>query len=296
MLDYALIDGNNLAFRSFYGIKDLSNGEMPVNAIYGFFNSLLGLIKQIAAKKLIVCFDCGRSEKRTQLLSEYKANRVPTPDGFKVQLNYIKQMIPLMGGFCWEKSGIEADDLISSWSTFASNRQQTCIIISADKDLMQCVNPWVSQMIPTAKGWSLMNRSEVLEKMGVYPEQIVDYLALMGDNADNYPGIPGVGPKTAAKWLSSYGSISNIYKNITSLSPERFQEVLRKNEPLLKNNQTLASLEASTVYAEEIADKLNECKPHYEELVIMLEDLHLNKLANKFKDFCGLSLQQIELF
>ena len=295
-MNYTIVDGNNLAFRSFYGVKDLSNGGMPVNAIHGFFNSLLMLNQQISTEKVIVCFDCGKSEKRMQLLAEYKSNRAPTPDAFKIQLNYIKQMIPLMGGVCWEKLGIEADDLIGSWSKFASNRQQTCVIISADKDLMQCVNLWVSQMIPTNHGWVLLNRSEVFAKMGVYPEQMIDFLALMGDNADNYPGLPGVGPKTAAKWLNDYGSISNIYKNLTTLLPQRFQEVFRQNESLLRKNQVLATVETSTSYAEEIVEKLNECKPHYKELVIRLEELHLNKLANKFKDLCGSSSQQIELF
>lgn len=297
VVDYILIDGNNLAFRSFYGVKDLSNGQnIPVNAIYGFFNSLFTLQQQFPSKKTIVCFDCSRSEKRVQLLPDYKENRLPTPDTFKTQLNYIKQMIPLLGHFCWEKQGVEADDLIGSWCHWTSMQKRTCLVVSADKDLMQCVNDYVNQVIPTAQGWNLIDRSGVFEKMGIYPEQLIDFLSLIGDKVDNYPGIAGVGPKTAAKWLNTYGSIGKIYENIQVLMPKRFQTILLNNVTLLKKNQQLAALEISNDYVEAIMTDLEAAQPQYEAFAKMLEQLHLPRLFQKFKSYFHTPSQQIELF
>lgn len=224
---YVIVDGNNLAFRCFYGVKQLSNQQqLPVNAIYGFVNSILSLGQTVNYQQLIVCFDCSRSERRLQLLGEYKANRSATPEEFKVQLPYIKQIIPLLGGICFEKKGVEADDLIGALCATSSENKQTAVIVSADKDLMQCVNSFVSQLVPSNQGWTLLDPMGVFNKMQVHPEQIVDFLALMGDNADNYPGIQGVGPKTAAKWLAVYGTLNNLLEKVDTLTPERFRHVL----------------------------------------------------------------------
>ena len=136
---YAIIDGNNLAFRCFYGVKALSNSQqLPVNAIYGFVNSLLALEQTVHYEHLIVCFDCSRSERRLQLLEEYKANRAATPEEFKIQLPYIKQIIPLIGGICCEKQGVEADDLIGSFCAKISNQEASAVIVSADFTISAC--------------------------------------------------------------------------------------------------------------------------------------------------------------
>ncbi len=292
---YVIIDGNNLAFRCFYGVKQLSNNQkLPVNAIYGFVNSIFALEQTVKYQHLIVCFDCSRSERRLGLLKEYKANRSATPEEFKVQIPYIKKIIPLLGGFCYEKKGVEADDLIGSLCQKTSSVNEKTVIVSADKDLMQCVNTVVSQLIPSNQGWNLLDRLGVFNKMQVYPEQIVDFLALMGDTADNYPGIQGVGPKTAAKWLAIYGTLDHLLTQINSITPERFKTVLSESKDLLNKNKALAKLDCNPIYAEEILLGCSNCKKDYPTLTNLLEQLGLPKLANKFKKH--FTTKQIELF
>ena len=293
---YAIIDGNNLAFRCFYGVKALSNSQqLPVNAIYGFVNSLLALEQTVHYEHLIVCFDCSRSERRLQLLEEYKANRAATPEEFKIQLPYIKQIIPLIGGICCEKQGVEADDLIGSFCAKISNQEASAVIVSADKDLMQCVNAHVSQLIPSNQGWILLDRVGVFNKMQVYPEQIVDFLALMGDSADNYPGIQGVGPKTAAKWLFTYETLDNLLAQVDSITPERFRKTLHESKDLLYKNKALAQLDCNPIYAEEILTYVSHAQKNYTALIELLEQLNLNRLASKFKNKVD-TFEQIELF
>lgn len=293
---YAIIDGNNLAFRCFYGVKALSDlNQLPVNAVYGFVNSLLALEQTVNYEHFVVCFDCSRSERRLELLSEYKSNRIATPEGFKVQLPYIKQIIPLLGGICYERHGIEADDLIGSFCAKVSMDKETAVIVSADKDLMQCVNVYVSQLIPSNQGWILLDRVGVFDKMHVYPEQIVDFLALMGDHADNYPGIQGVGPKTAAKWLYTYGTLDNLLVHLDSVTPERFRKILSESMDLLVKNKSLAALDYNEAYAKDMLGCLNHSEKDYDSLIKLLDRLNLNRLASKFKNKIG-TFEQIELF
>ena len=290
-MNYTLVDGNNLAFRSFYGVKPLTNASMPVNAIYGFINTLLATQPQ--GSKLIVCFDCSRSQRRLELLPAYKANRTPAPDDFKVQLPVIKQLIPLMGGVCWEKQGVEADDLMGSFCVWASTHMHCAEILSADKDLMQCVGDSIIQKIPTQTGWQSLDKDGVFKKMGVRPDQVVDFLALVGDSADNYPGVPGVGPKTAAKWLADYQSLDGIFQHIAFITPQRFRSLLLEHKELLRLNQRLAKLDCSLHYVEEILPELEQAALQTNQLVEALEHLNLKKLAQRFK---ANVTQQIELF
>ena len=293
-VDYLIVDGNNLAFRSYYGVKYLSNQQqLPVNAIYGFCNSLHTLQQMVPHQHLVVCFDCGRSQKRTHILETYKANRSETPEDFKIQIPYIKRLIPLMGGTCCEKEGIEADDIIGSLCQKIKKSSLSAVIVSADKDLMQCVCESIEQLIPTPQGWSRMTSNDVKQKMGVWPEQIIDFLALMGDAADNYPGIPGVGPKTATQWLSEYGNLETIYTNLNTLRPERFREILAQSKDLLKKNQQLAALDCNPEYAETFQAQILNTQPDLPSLSNTLEDLGLKKLAQKFKT---VRCEQTELF
>ena len=293
-VDYLLVDGNNLAFRSFYGVKYLSNlQQLPVNAIYGFFNSLHTLQQTVRYQHLVVCFDCGRSQRRTQLLDTYKANRAETPEDFKPQIPYIKQLIPLMGGTCCEQAGIEADDIIGSLCQKIRQEHRSAAIVSADKDLMQCVCEAIEQIIPTPQGWMRMTPEDVEQKMGVRPEQIIDFLALMGDSADNYPGISGVGPKTAMQWLLKYDNLETIYKNLDILCPGRFRQILPQSRDLLQKNRQLAALDCNPKYAETFWGQIHNAVANLPSLGKALEELGLKRLAQKFKPS---RCEQTELF
>ena len=294
---FLLVDGNNLAFRCFYGVAPLTNTQgMPVQAIYGFLHSLQILEIQLRPDVTIVCFDGGRCQKRLQLAADYKGNRAPTPDDFKVQMPYIKQATTLSGMLCCEKEGIEADDLIGSWCAFAEEANSKAIIASADKDMMQCVGANVSQRIPSHHGWVSLDEQGVFDKTGVWPNQIADFLALIGDTADNYAGIAGVGPKTAASWLQCYGSIEGIFKNLKTLKPERFRPILEQSRDLLHRNRALATLERRTELIQDQIPLLETLRPDTEALEQLLHQLGLKQLARKLRDRTQPTPQQSELF
>lgn len=293
-VDYLIVDGNNLAFRSFYGVKYLSNQQKsPTNAIYGFFNSLHAIQQIVHYQHLVVCFDCGCSQRRTQILDTYKANRSKAPEDFKVQIPRIKELISIMGGTCCEQEGIEADDIIGALCQKIQKECRSAVIVSADKDLMQCVCESIDQLVPTPQGWTRMDPKRVEQKMGVQPKQIVDLLALMGDAADNYPGIPGVGPKTATQWLSQFNNLEAIYTNLDTLKPERFREIIAQSKELLKKNRQLATLDCNPEYAERFWPNLQNNQTNLFPLKKALEDLGLNKLAQKFRTT---QCEQTELF
>ena len=294
---FLLVDGNNLAFRCFYGVAPLTNARgMPVHAIYGFLYSLRMLEAQLKPDVTIVCFDGGRCEKRLQLAPDYKGNRAPTPDDFKVQMPYMKQATTLSGMLCCEKEGIEADDWIGSWCRFSEETGDKAIIASADKDMMQCVSTNVSQRIPSHHGWVPLDERGVFDKTGVWPNQIEDFLALIGDTADNYAGIAGVGPKTAASWLQCYGSIEGIFKNLKTLKPERFRSILEQSRDLLRRNQALATLERGTELIQDQIPTLETLHPDTDALEQLLHQLGLKQLARKLRDRTQPTPQQSELF
>jgi DNA polymerase-1 len=281
--DYLLIDGTNLAFRCFYGVKHLSNaGALPTNAVYGFVNTLWSLEQWVQYRHLWIFFDCSRSLRRTQLLPSYKANRTATPETFKQQLPFIKQLIPHLGGRVLEKMDVEADDLLGTLAKKISQCNGKAIIVSADKDLMQCVNERVYQLIPTQQGWQLLDAKGVYERMGIWPNQVVDYLALTGDAADNFEGIRGVGPKTAIRWLQQYTSIDTILANIDCIKPERLRDRLRKAKNLLARNQRLAQLD----YAEDLMNHVDifnaeQMQPNPSELIRIFNELNLTALIKR---------------
>ncbi|MDR0393117.1 MAG: hypothetical protein LBH52_02695 [Puniceicoccales bacterium] len=284
--DYLLIDGTNLAFRCFYGVKYLSNASTsPTNAIHGFVNTLWSLEQWVQYRHLWIFFDCSRSLRRTQLLPSYKANRTATPEAFKQQLPFIKQLIPHLGGHVLEKMDVEADDLLGTLAKKISQNNGKAVIVSADKDLMQCVNERVYQLIPTQQGWQLLDAKGVYEKMGIWPKQIVDYLALMGDAADNFEGIRGVGPKTAIRWLQQYTSIDTILANIDCIKPERLRDHLMEAKNLLARNRRLAQLDC----LEDLIDNVDifnakQIQPNLTELIRVFNELNLTTLIKRTRE------------
>lgn len=244
-----IIDGFNLIFRSFYAIRGLSRKDgFPTNALHGWVRSLWRLEDEPEVDRLVVVFDTGEDEFRKELHPEYKAQRKETPKELLQQIPVIRRITEAMGLETISTSGIEADDLIASMANkLASEEKCEVRIVSADKDLAQCVKDRVFLFLPPPsanprKGWSLLNASGVEEKFGVRPDQIADYLALIGDTSDNIPGLPGVGPKTATKWLAQYQNIEGILANAESLQPKRFQELVGNQRELLLKNQQLTRL------------------------------------------------------
>ncbi|MFT4045684.1 MAG: DNA polymerase I [Solimonas sp.] len=207
-----LIDGSSWLFRAFFALPPLSNarGE-PTGAVYGMGNMLRRLLKDYAPEEIAVIFDAPGSNFRHEIYADYKANRDETPADLTAQYPAIVEMLEAMGLPVIAEPNVEADDVIGTLTKQAGERGQPVLIVTGDKDMAQLVHDGV-HLLDTMKNRTL-DRAAVIERFGVPPERIVDYLALMGDSVDNIPGIDGVGPKTAAKWLNEYGTLDDVVAN-----------------------------------------------------------------------------------
>ncbi|MCO7226284.1 DNA polymerase I [Pleionea sp. CnH1-48] len=207
-----LVDGSSYLFRAFHAIRDLSTSKgFPTNAIRGVVSMIRSLIKNYPESKVIVIFDAKGKTFRNDLYAEYKANRPPMPDDLRVQIEPVHNIIRAMGLPLLVIDGVEADDVIGTLAHQATEIGQDTLISTGDKDMAQLVNQHV-ELINTMTNVQ-MDVATVNEKFGVAPEQIIDYLALMGDKVDNIPGVEKCGPKTAVKWLTEYGSLKGVMEN-----------------------------------------------------------------------------------
>ncbi|UCH49408.1 MAG: DNA polymerase I [Betaproteobacteria bacterium] len=209
MKKLVLIDGSSYLYRAFHAMPDLRNrdGE-PTGAIYGVINMLRRLRKETAADYIACVFDAKGKTFRDDLYPEYKANRPPMPDDLASQIEPLHECIRAMGIALINQSGVEADDVIATLTTQAGERGIETIISTGDKDIAQLVQPGVS-LVNTMSNETL-DEEGVKNKFGVRPDQMVDYQTLVGDSVDNVPGVEKVGPKTAVKWLTQYGSLDEI--------------------------------------------------------------------------------------
>jgi DNA polymerase I len=249
MSKWLLIDGFNLAYRCFHALPELTSSQgVPTGALHGWCKSLWKLIDQEKPDATLVFFDLGESTDRVALLAAYKAQRKPMPDLLQQQIEPIKALTRAMGLAGIEVHGIESDDLLASEAVRLAEAGHEVIIVSSDKDFAQIVGERITIMLPPPSanpklGWRLLDAAGVREKFGVPPAQIADYLALVGDSSDNIPGLEGVGPKTAAKWLAECGgSVECVIAKAGELKPERFREVVAANAEQLRRNLKLTTL------------------------------------------------------
>ena len=204
-----LVDGSSYLFRAYYALPDLSNSSgHPTGAIRGVISMIRKLARDYPDSLVAVVFDAPGKTFRDDLYSEYKANRASMPEDLREQIAPIHELIKAMGLPLICVEGVEADDVIGTYATQASLVQRTTVISTGDKDMAQLVSEHVTLVNTMTE--TTMDRQGVVDKFGVTPEQIIDYLALMGDTADNIPGVPKVGPKTASKWLNEYGSLDEV--------------------------------------------------------------------------------------
>lgn len=219
-----VIDGYSLIYRSYFAFLShpLTDGQgHNMSAYFGFFNTLLALISQYGMDYLAVTMDEKEPTFRHNLYPEYKANRDRAPEDLHAQVPLIKGTLEKMGVKVLSKPGYEADDVIASLTRIASKNGVDTVMFTGDKDLLQLVGEHVSALRPPKKGersYSLFKRDEVYQEFGVYPEQIIDYLSLIGDSADNIPGVKGIGEKGAVKLLAEFVSIEGIYRKLDRIS------------------------------------------------------------------------------
>jgi DNA polymerase-1 len=281
MAKWMLIDGFNLAYRSFYALPELTRQDgFPTGALHGWVKSLWMLISQERPDATLVFFDLGESQDRLALHAEYKAQRKPMPEPLQQQIEPIKALTRAMGLAGIEQDGVESDDLLASEAVALAKEGHDVTIVSADKDFAQVVNDRIKIMLPppTANpklGWRVLDAGGVREKFGVPPDQIAHYLALVGDTSDNIPGLDGVGPKTAAKWLAECGgSVDCVIEKAATLKPDRFRSAVSAAAEQLRRNLRLTTLNLS----------LPRVKPEWrtpqpEELFRLLESFEMRTSA-----------------
>ncbi|MGO9035915.1 DNA polymerase I [Mycobacterium sp.] len=217
-----LLDGNSLAFRAFYALPAenfKTQGGLTTNAVYGFTAMLINLLRDESPTHVAAAFDVSRQTFRSERYPEYKANRSSTPDEFHGQIDVTKEVLAALGITVLAEPGFEADDLIATLATQAEKEGYRVLVVTGDRDSLQLVSDDVTVLYPR-KGVSELTRftpAAVVEKYGLTPEQYPDFAALRGDPSDNLPGIPGVGEKTASKWITEYGSLQALVDNADSV-------------------------------------------------------------------------------
>ena len=260
---FVLVDGSSYLFRAYHAMPDMSNSKRePTGTIYGVINMMRRLLKDYDPEYLAVVFDAKGKTFRNDMYKEYKANRPPMPDDLRDQIEPIHNIIKAMGLPLICVPGVEADDVIGTLSEQATALGIDTLISTGDKDMAQLVNKHVS-LVNTMTDVD-MNIEGVKEKFGVPPERIIDYLALIGDTADNVPGVPKVGPKTAVKWLGLYDSIDGVIKNAEEIKG-KVGENLREFMDKLPLSRDLVTIKCD-VELDENPKTLKRLEPNYAQL------------------------------
>jgi DNA polymerase-1 len=241
-----LLDGNSLAYRAFYALPAenfKTKSGLTTNAVYGFTAMLINLMRDEAPTHIAAAFDVSRQTFRSERFPEYKATRSATPDEFRGQIDITKEVLTALGITALAEPGFEADDIIATLATQADDAGYRVLVVTGDRDALQLVNSDITVLYPI-KGVSTLTRytpDAVVEKYGLTPAQYPDFAALRGDPSDNLPGIPGVGEKTAAKWIVEYGSLQGLVDNVDTVRG-KVGDSLRENLATVMLNRELTHL------------------------------------------------------
>ena len=288
-LKLLLIDGHYYVYRSFFAIRELSNsrGE-PTNAIYGFVKTVRRMVKDLAPDLGAIIWDAGIPKRRSDLQPAYKETRAEMPDLMRPQLTFIQNLAPLLGFASLWLPDTEADDLMASYACAARERGDEVILATNDKDLFQLVDDRVkvystnkADLANPTDAFALLGAEKVREKWDVAPRQIGDVLALIGDSADNIPGVSGLGPKGAAKLLAEHGSLDAILTNPDAVKNERIREKLNAARGQIIQNREMVRLDLDLPLPAAM-DSLT-IRPHYAELIAALEECEFKGLLAEVK-------------
>lgn len=243
-----LIDGSGFIFRAYYALAYSGRGDMtnpegvPVGAVYGFTNMILKMLQDYHAPYLAVIFDAARENFRNKIYPEYKANRDETPADLIPQFPLIRAATEAFDIPALEQEGYEADDLIAAYTRLALEQGKKVVIVSSDKDLMQLIRPGVRMLDPMKNKW--LGLEDVMEKFGVGPERVVDVQALAGDKVDNVPGVPGIGVKTAAELINTYGTLEELLARAGEIKQPKRRESLIEHAQAARISKQLVALDA----------------------------------------------------
>ncbi|MEA3361762.1 MAG: DNA polymerase I [Thermodesulfobacteriota bacterium] len=275
-----LIDGSSYIYRAYFAIRHLSNSKgEATNAVYGFTNMLLTLLREEKPDRVAVIFDAKGPTFRKELYPEYKANRSAMPEDLVPQIPLIKSIVRAFNLPALELSGYEADDIIATLAKRYADQGLDITVVTGDKDLMQIVGERV-RLLDTMKK-KVSGRDEVIERFGVPPEQVLEILGLAGDSSDNIPGVPGIGEKTASSLIQEFGSIENLLANTDRVKGKKRQDNLREFADQARLSRQLADL----VYNLEIDVSLEELalvEPDRDALEVLFKKLEFPKLLQEF--------------
>jgi len=296
-----LIDGHALIYRSFYGERTLATSTgFPTNAVFGFANTLLHLIETRDVEYIAVAFDTPGPTFRNDIYPEYKANRPEPPEELKVQIPHIKELLGAMRIATLEEERFEADDILGTLAVKAKEAGFDVVIVTSDKDAFQLVDDAICVFDP----WKdiTYTADRVREKLGVRPEQVRDFLALTGDPTDNVPGVPKVGPKTAASLVSRFGSLEAMLSQPPGMADDKALRKVIDNAQLAKKSLMLVTIRTDVPVEADIA-RFARKKPDQDALLGLLQQLEFVSLANRLlkksantkKDYRAiLTLEQLE--
>ncbi|MCI5072083.1 DNA polymerase I [bacterium] len=284
-----LIDGSALAYRSHFSFisNPLKNSEgMETSAVFGFTNTLLNLLKKENPSHIAVIFDGPKKTFRHEMYKEYKATREKMPDELKIQLPYIRKIVEEMNIPYLVMDGFEADDIIGTLAKQSAKEGIHAYMVSGDKDFMQLLEDNISMYTMKKGTVDIVGVEGPVKKWGVKPEQVIDFMALMGDSSDNIPGVPGIGPKTALKLIEQFEHLQGIYKNLDQVKPEKLQVKLSENKDHAFLSQELVTIKTDvpvdTSFEELSISPFN--KPELESIFDELDFHSLKRFLNPKSD------------
>ena len=275
-----LIDGSSYIYRAFFAIRHLSNSKgFPTNAIYGFTNMLLKVLREEEPEYMAIAFDAPGPTFRNEVFGAYKAHRPSMPENLRPQIPRIKEIVAALRIPVVEKTGYEADDLIGTLVKKMEEEGIEVVIVSGDKDLMQLVTPHVILFDPMKD--KTYRIPEVVEYFGVPPAKIVEVMGLSGDSSDNIPGVPGIGKKTAVQLIDEFGSIEKVLENVSAVKNAKTRERLMHYAEQARLSRELATLDLQVPVAEEL-EHLKLGIPDREKLQKIFKEMEFSRLLKDY--------------
>ena len=278
-----LIDGHSYAYRAFHAIRQLTDSSgLALNAVYGFTRMLLKLIKDEQPDYIAVAFDTPGPTFRHRLYEEYKANRAAQPEEMRHQIPLIKQVVEAFNIPIFELDDYEADDVLATLAARSASQGVQAVIVTGDKDMLQLISDDIKVLNPHKEN-TLLDAESVKKRFGVGPEQMRDLMAMAGDSSDNVPGVPGIGPKTAADLLTEYGTLEGIFEHLEEIKQPKRRQNIAENEDLALLCKELVTIKSDAP----IEVDIEKCKsrPHdKEKLLGLLKRFEFRSLVNELID------------
>ncbi len=282
-----LIDGSSYIYRAFFALPYLSNSSgQPTNAVYGFTSMLLKIINDYHPDYLAIAYDTPAPTFRHEVYQEYKANRPRMPDNLIAQVPFIKEIVKGFNIKSLELEGFEADDIIATIARAEERKGMDVCIVSGDKDLLQLVTDHTT-VIDTMRD-RRFDPAGVLDHLGVKPEQVMDFLGLVGDSSDNVPGVPGIGKKTAIKLIGEFGSIANLLKQVDKVDAKKVREHLVTCADQALLSRQLVTLDSAVPLSYESED-LKAAPPDREKLKQLFKELEFTTFLQAITPRAGVS-------